>query len=106
VQDRTGVPKAGDPVNQQMPAQPKLDAEQRAQIHQILTRGPRTDGATANIDATIGAAVPQDTAMQDIPAEVTKIAPSYRTLKYIRISPDVLLVVEPSSHRVIDILRS
>ena len=58
---------------------------------------------SANFTTTIGAAVPTDAALHDIPAQLAKSLPNFRNDQYIVVA-DKLIIVEKQTRRIVAIV--
>jgi len=57
-----------------------------------------------NVPVNVGAPLPGDVDVEPLPPSVVDLVPEYRGYDYM-VANDEVVIVEPSSHRVVEIIR-
>lgn len=59
----------------------------------------------ADVDLTVGAAVPTTVTLQPVPETVVKVVPGYSKYKFFKAKSGAILIVEPTSMKVVAVLK-
>ncbi|HEY6257731.1 MAG TPA: DUF1236 domain-containing protein [Xanthobacteraceae bacterium] len=96
----------GDPQSKAMaqPSQLKLSPAQRTAILNAVLQESAKVKAPANLQAAVGEQVPPSIELYILPSAAMALSPELRSLKYTMVQNQVVLV-DPTTMRVIDILR-
>ena len=100
------VPPAPSAKLQSQPqaqAQLSLSADQKQAIWDSVGKGKGAK-APANFQASIGANVPAQLALRPLPSTLNKQVPDAKKYRYAKVADEVVLV-DPSTHKVIDIIK-
>ena len=81
----------------------KLDERQRQQIKDILGRQTAPRVQNPNFEMMIGASVPAQIELQDIPPEITQVMNGYWGDQYV-LTKDNMIIVDQHSRRVVAIV--
>ena len=87
----------------QTQAQLSLSADQKQAIWNSVGKNKGAK-APANFQASIGANVPAQLALRALPSTLSKQMPDAKKYRYAKIDDQVVLV-DPSTHKVIDIIK-
>ena len=91
------------PPSAQTQAQPSLSADQKQAIWNSVAKN-KSAMAPAKFQASIGANVPAQIALRQLPSTLSKQVPDAKKYRYAKIADEVVLV-DPSTHKVIDIIK-
>lgn len=83
----------------------KLSITQRSQIQTSILEQGSNPLSAANPDLSIGATVPSNTQLSSMPSSVRSIAPGYEIYKYAIAAGGTIIVVDPSSNTIVDVLK-
>ena len=78
----------------------KLSDAQRQQIRQYFASQPGQRMQSANFSLAVGAAVPQDVPLQELPPEILSALGGYQGNDYVLVG-DQLVIVDPTARRVV-----
>jgi hypothetical protein len=81
----------------------QLDDRQRQQIKEILSRQSAPRMAQPNFELMIGAAVPGQVQLQDIPPEITQVMNGYWGDQFV-LTQDKMVIVDQHTRRVVAIV--
>ena len=87
----------------QTQAQLSLSADQKKAIWDSVGKNKGAK-APANFQASVGANVPAQVALRPLPGTLSKQVPDAKKYRYAKIADEVVLV-DPSTHKVIDIIK-
>ena len=87
----------------QREASRKLQPQQKTVIKQtIVTRNVRP--ARINFSINVGTVVPRDVVLYDLPPVIIEVAPDYNGYKYILADDDTILVIDPETWEIVDVI--
>ena len=87
----------------QREASRKLQPEQKTVIKQtIVKRNVRP--ARINFSINVGTVVPRDVVLYDLPPVIIEVAPDYNGYKYILADDDTILVIDPETWEIVDVI--
>ncbi len=81
----------------------KLSQQQRQQIHDFFANQKGDRANNVNFSLAIGAAVPQDVQLQNLPPQVSSALGGYNADQYVIVG-DQLVIVDPNARRVVAIV--
>ena len=83
---------------------PRLSDRQRQSIHdRLATDHVRRPGTDVDFDHRVGASVPREVTLFDLPADVVRIAPRLRAYRYVSAGDD-FIIADPGSNEIVAIL--
>jgi hypothetical protein len=82
-----------------------LNNNQRTRISESITRLNAKPVTNVNFSLSVGTIVPRDVHFQSLPADVVEIVPQYRGYNFVVVRDDIV-IVEPSSYKIVDVLPS
>lgn len=80
---------------------PDLSEEQRGNIRQHLSAGPRVDDVDVSI--SVGTRLPPRVSVRPLPPTVIEIVPQYRGYAYVLIGSQIV-IVDPDTHEIVAVL--
>jgi hypothetical protein len=84
-------------------ASSKIQPQQKTVIKQrIVERNVRP--AQVNFSVNVGSVVPRTVVLYDLPAEIIEIAPAYRAYKYVLADDDTIVVIDPDTWEIVDVI--
>ncbi len=87
----------------QREASRKLQPQQKTVIKEtIVKRNVRP--ARINFSLNVGTVVPRDVVLYDLPPIIIEVAPDYRGYKYILADDDTILVIDPETWEIVDVI--
>lgn len=87
----------------QREASRKLQPQQKTVIKQtIVKRNVRP--ARINFSINVGTVVPRDVVLYDLPPLIVEVAPDYDGYKYILADDDTILVIDPETWEIVDVI--
>ena len=85
-------------------ASSKIQPQQKTIIKQrIVERNVKR--SHVNFSVSVGASVPRTVVLYDLPAEIIEIAPAYREFKYVLTDNDTILVIDPDTWEIVDVIE-
>jgi hypothetical protein len=88
----------------QREASRKLQPQQKTVIKQtIVKRNVRP--ARINFSINVGTVVPRDVVLYDLPPLIIEVAPDYNGYKYILADDDTILVIDPETWEIVDVIN-
>ena len=85
-------------------ASSKIQPQQKTIIKQrIVERNVKR--SHVNFSVSVGASVPRTVVLYDLPAEIIEIAPAYREYKYVLTDNDMILVIDPDTWEIVDVIE-
>jgi Protein of unknown function (DUF1236) len=84
-------------------SQLSLTAQQKQAIWDSVGKAKGAN-APANFQASVGASVPAQIALRSLPSDILQQVPNAKKYRYAKIADEVLLV-DPTNHKVIDIIK-
>jgi hypothetical protein len=83
----------------------RLSLAQRAQIQTSILEQSSNPLSAASADLSIGATLPSGTVLSSMPDNIRSIAPGYENYKYAVVGPNTIVVVDPSSNTIVDVIK-
>ncbi|CDZ30621.1 Hypothetical protein NGAL_HAMBI490_54900 [Neorhizobium galegae bv. officinalis] len=80
-----------------------ISTEQRTQVRQILVQN-KVEPVDVDIRVDVGVAVPTTVELHPLPPRIVEIVPAYRGYEYFLLADGRIIIVEPSSHKIVYIL--
>lgn len=80
-----------------------ISAEQRTEVRNILVQN-KVEPVDVDINVDVGVAVPTTVELHPLPPRIVEIVPAYRGYEYFVLADGRIIIVEPSSHKVVYIL--
>lgn len=80
-----------------------ISAEQRTQVRNILVQN-KVEPVDVDINVDVGVAVPTTVELHPLPPRIVEIVPAYRGYEYFVLADGRIIIVEPSSHKIVYIL--
>jgi hypothetical protein len=102
---QTPPPQSPPSERPAIPATPKLNLtlEQRYTIREII-KDNKTDGASANVKATVGEPIPQGVALQSMPSDVAAKVPQVKAHRYF-LTAEQIVIVDPKDNKVAEVIK-
>jgi hypothetical protein len=101
--NKQSAEKAGGGKAKQREASGKLQPQQKTVIKEtIVKRNVRP--AQINFSINIGTVVPRTVVLYDLPPIIIEVAPDYRGYKYILADDDTILVIDPETWEIVDVI--
>jgi hypothetical protein len=91
-----GAPAATRTVN--------LTAEQRHIIKEIVLKEIKVEKPPADVDITVGAAVPESVSLHQFPPDVTQKVPQVKAHSFF-VKDDQVVVVSPTSNTITEVIK-
>jgi hypothetical protein len=80
-----------------------INSQQRTEITQSF-RSVNVPSVSVNISSvSVGTVLPAEVTFVDVPVEIVRIVPAWRSYKVIRIK-DQIVIVEPSTRRIVYVM--
>jgi hypothetical protein len=90
--------------NQKRHAGKKLEAKQRTVVKEtIVKRNVRP--VKVNFSINVGAAIPRSVTLYDLPPVLIEYEPSYSRYKFIMTDDDTILVIDPETWTIVDVIE-
>jgi type IV secretory pathway VirB10-like protein len=103
-QEGQGAQQDSDSQNQQKHAGKKLEAEQRTVVKEtIVERNVRP--ANIHLSISVGSVVPRSVTLYDLPPTLIEFQPSYSRYKFILADEDTILVIDPETWAIVDVIQ-
>ena len=80
-----------------------LSDQKRTTLHEKLSRDRTRHAANVRITVSIGATVPRNVQIYDLPPDVIEIAPEYRSYRYVWVD-DEIVIIDPARYVVIAVV--
>lgn len=90
--------------SQQRHAGKKLEAKQRTVVKEAIVK-ENVHPAKINFSIHVGAAVPRTVILYDLPISIIEYEPSYAHYKFILADDDTILVIDPETWTVVDVIE-
>ena len=101
--DRNGAAKSGTTTGQ-AGAGAKLSTEQRTKITTVIKSQNVRPVTNVNFSISVGARVPRDVGFHPLPAEIVTIYPEWRGYEFILVNNQYILVIDPRTLEIVDII--
>lgn len=90
--------------NQKRHAGKKLEAKQRTVVKEtIVKRNVRP--VKVNFSISVGSAIPRDVTLYDLPPVLIEYEPGYSRYKFIMTDDDTILVIDPETWTIVDVIE-
>jgi hypothetical protein len=80
-----------------------ISAEQKTEITQVF-REVKVEPVDIDIDVNVGVVVPRTVTLRPLPPRIIEIVPAYRSYEYFVLADGRIVIVEPSTFKVVYIL--
>ena len=81
----------------------EITAEQRTEIRNVIVESD-VEPATVDFDVNVGVPVPGTVTLHPLPPRIIELMPAYRSYVYFILVDGRIVIVEPSSHKVVYII--
>ncbi|WP_083347479.1 DUF1236 domain-containing protein [Rhizobium sp. LCM 4573] len=81
----------------------EITTEQRTEIRNVIVESD-VEPATVDFDINVGVAVPETVTLHPLPPRIIELVPAYRNYVYFILADGRIVIVEPSSHKVVYII--
>lgn len=96
--------EGGKPKAKPREASSKLQPQQKTVIKQtIVERNVRP--AKLNFNVSVGTVVPRTVVLYDLPPVIIEVAPDYREYKYVLADDDTIIVIDPDTWEIVDVIK-
>ena len=82
---------------------PRGTSENRTQVTNVFRSASITSVDSVNFAVSTGTVIPTTVTLVDIPAEIVRIVPAWRSYRVVRVRNQIL-IVEPSSRKIVEII--
>jgi hypothetical protein len=83
-----------------------ISAEKRTTIRETITRERVAPIRDVNFSVSVGIEVPRTIELRPLPARVVEIVPQYRRYRYFVLADGRIVIVEPSSYKIVYIITA
>ncbi|MBP2561977.1 hypothetical protein J2T08_001959 [Neorhizobium galegae] len=80
-----------------------ISAEQRTEVRKILVQN-KVEPVNVDVEVNVGVAIPTTVELHPLPPRIVEIVPAYRGYEYFVLADGRIIIVEPSSHKIVYIL--
>jgi Protein of unknown function (DUF1236) len=80
-----------------------LNERERTRVSESLSRLNAKPVTNVNFSLSVGTTIPRDVHLQPLPTDVVEVMPQYRGYDFVLVRDDIV-IVEPSSYRIVDVL--
>ena len=81
-----------------------ITTEQRTQIRQSFTSVNVPSISNVNFSLSVGTAIPDTVTLVDVPAEIIRIVPAWRSYKVVKVR-DRIIIVDPARRTIVTIIE-
>ncbi|MFO1184936.1 MAG: DUF1236 domain-containing protein [Bauldia sp.] len=78
--------------------------EQRTNVRQMIRAANPRAVQNVNFALNVGVAVPETVALEPLPTTIVQFVPAWRGYMFFLLADGRIVVVEPGSHRIVDII--
>jgi len=82
-----------------------ISTEQRTEIHKVIKES-HVRPVKVDFEVNVGTLVPRTVELHPLPPRIIKIVPAYRAYKYIMLADGRILIIEPSSLKIVYIITA
>jgi hypothetical protein len=82
-----------------------LTNEQKRMVFQQLAMDARVQKAPASFQASVGATLPSDIQLEEVPNDVSTEVPTVANYRFAKVEADQLLIVDPNDRRVVSVIE-
>lgn len=83
-----------------------ISSEKRTTIRETITRERVTPIRDVNFSINVGVAVPRTVELRPLPERVIEIVPQYRRYRYFVLEDGRIVIVEPSSYKIVYVITA
>lgn len=80
-----------------------ISTEQRTEVRKILVQN-KVEPVNVDVEVNVGVAIPRTVRLHPLPPRIVEIVPAYRGYEYFVLADGRIIIVEPSSHKIVYIL--
>lgn len=80
-----------------------ISTEQKTEVRKILVQN-KVEPAKVDVEVNVGVAIPRTVRLHPLPPRIVEIVPAYRGYEYFVLADGRIIIVEPSSHKIVYIL--
>ncbi|CAN7614385.1 DUF1236 domain-containing protein [Neorhizobium sp. LjRoot104] len=80
-----------------------ISSEQRTEVRKILVQN-KVEPVDVDVEVNVGVAIPTTVELHPLPPRIVEIVPAYRGYEYFVLADGRIIIVEPSSHKIVYIL--
>jgi hypothetical protein len=97
-------PKTAEQAKDKTAGHVQVSAEQHSNIRERLFKETRVEKTKVNVTVNIGRAIPRTVHLHTLPVAIVAIAPAYRGYDYVVLEDDTILIVDPRTYLVVDLI--
>jgi hypothetical protein len=106
-QDQKGAKQSKSAADEGRGGQEKrvqVSEEKRTGVRDRLLKSTKVEKTKINVSVRVGAALPRSVHLHPLPATLITFAPAYRGYDYVVLEDETILIVNPKSYVVVDVL--
>lgn len=106
-QDQKGAKQPKSAADESRSGQEKrvqVTEEKRTGVRDRLLKSTKVDRTKINVSARVGIAIPRSVHLHTLPATLITFAPAYRGYDYVVLEDETILIVNPRSYVIVDVL--
>uniref|UniRef100_UPI00310123E6 DUF1236 domain-containing protein n=1 Tax=Neorhizobium sp. EC2-8 TaxID=3129230 RepID=UPI00310123E6 len=80
-----------------------ISTEQRTEVRKILVQN-KVEPVKVDVEVNVGVAIPRTVRLHPLPPRIVEIVPAYRGYEYFVLADGRIIIVEPSSYKIVYVL--
>lgn len=105
-QAQPGKDKSAEQDRDKAGGRVQVSEQQRTDIRQRLVKETRVEKTRINVTVNIGRTIPRSVRLHSLPVGIVAIAPAYRGYQYVVLEDETIVIVDPRTYVVLDVISS
>ena len=105
-QAQPGKDKSAEQDRDKASGRVQVSEQQRTDIRQRLVKDTRLEKTRINVTVNVGRTIPRSVRLHVLPVAIVAIAPTYRGYQYALLEDETIVIVDPRTYVVVDVISS
>jgi hypothetical protein len=105
-QAQPGKDKSAEQNRDKASGRVQVSEQQRTDIRQRLVKETRVEKTKINVTVNVGTTIPRSVRLHTLPIGIVAIAPAYRGYHYVVLEDETIVIVDPRTYVVVDLISS
>ncbi len=105
-QAQPGKDKSAEQDRDKASGRVQVSEQQRTDIRQRLVKENRVEKTRINVTVNVGTTIPRSVRLHTLPVAIVAIAPAYRGYHYVVLEDETIVIIDPRTYVVVDLISS
>ncbi len=86
------------------PERAQVSEQQRTSVRESIVKDTKIERTRINVSVNVGTAIPRSVRLHTLPVAIVSLAPAYRGYSYVVLEDETIIIVEPRTYIIVDVL--